>query len=166
MPPSFDGKIEKSFARAKKWERKKNMELMMSGFNSIFWHRTDFPGSFFKSEQFRTFFFSSLQQNGVKIISEGTYDFWKYFSSRIISRTFITYTGYHFIEVQRFSKNSRCIICWVKLSKSNLQLTDNLIWLWVDFETALNQMTCKDGRKLKKCPIKTPKLFHPIAVFS
>ena len=104
MPPSFDGKIEKSFARAKKWERKKNMELMMSGFNSIFWHRTDFPGSFFKSEQFRTFFFSSLQQNGVKIISEGSYNLKQYFSTRIISKTFITYTGYHFIEVRRFLK--------------------------------------------------------------
>jgi hypothetical protein len=64
----------KKVLRARKNERKKNMELMMSGFNSIFWHRTDFPGSFFKSEQFRTFFFSSLQQNGVKIISEGSYD--------------------------------------------------------------------------------------------
>ena len=151
--------------RARKNERKKNMELMMSGFNSIFWHRTDFPGSFFKSEQFRTFFFSSLQQNGVKIISEVSYDFRKHFSTIIISKKFITYTGYHFIEVRRFFKKSRCIICWVKLSISNLQLTDNLIWLWVDFETALNQMTCKDGRRLKKCPIKTPKNISPYFSF-
>ena len=51
-------KLKKALrAQKNERERKKNMELMMSGFNSIFWHRTDFPGSFFKSEQFRTFFF-------------------------------------------------------------------------------------------------------------
>ena len=76
MPPSFDGKIEKKFcAREKMREGKKTWNWWCLASIPSFDIERISQAHFSKVNNLGHFFFSSLQQNGVKIISEGSYDF-------------------------------------------------------------------------------------------